>query len=228
MRKNLRELAVLNNSNKLRHDYESVYEPYFRTFRDDLDFKMLEIGIFQGGSVRTFRDYFDFGHIYAIDINPIAVRSVEGEERITPFVCNQGDIVQLTGLMEQVGMVDIVLDDGSHCMDHMQISFGGLFEYVKSGGVYIIEDLHTSWPYHNVGEGNSSDRNIDSFRKRWHIEKDFLNTTYVMIKNYLAFGEIRSKYIPQENLEYINANIADIDLNIRNNFGSATCIISKK
>lgn len=46
-----------------------------------------------------------------------------------------------------MGGVDVVLDDGSHVAGHQRVSFETLFPLLNAGGLYIIEDMHTSyWP----------------------------------------------------------------------------------
>ena len=186
---------------------------------------MLEIGIFRGGSAKTFRDYFSKGQIYCIDINQDSVNTLQNEERIHPFKVDQGNREQLNKLMEEIGKVDIILDDGSHCMDHMQISFGFLFSFLNKGGIYIIEDVHTSYPYHEIPNHLG---NLEDFKKRWHIPTDFYNTTYNMLKNYEIFGKIHSGYMTDEEMKYINNNINYFNLNIRNDYGSVTCIMKHK
>jgi hypothetical protein len=73
-------------------------------------------------------------------------------------LCDQGNshelqrFVQLSG-----GNFDIILDDGGHTMQQQITSFTVLFPHVKSGGMYIIEDLHTSyWSSFGGGGPNST------------------------------------------------------------------------
>ena len=40
---------------------------------------------------------------------------------------------------------DIIVDDGGHTMQQQIGTFIELFPYLKDGGVYVIEDLHTSY-----------------------------------------------------------------------------------
>ena len=48
-------------------------------------------------------------------------------------------------IQQSGGDFDIILDDGGHKMDQQITSFRVLFPILKSGGVYIIEDLGTSY-----------------------------------------------------------------------------------
>ena len=47
--------------------------------------------------------------------------------------------------MREHGPFDMILDDGSHMNSHVIFSFEHLFDSVKSGGVYIVEDCATSY-----------------------------------------------------------------------------------
>jgi hypothetical protein len=54
--------------------------------------------------------------------------------------------------MREYGPFDMILDDGSHMNEHVIYSFEHLFQSVKSGGVYAIEDVSTSyWPWYGGG-----------------------------------------------------------------------------
>jgi hypothetical protein len=45
------------------------------------------------------------------------------------------------------GPFDVVIDDGSHVSAHQITSFYFLFNHLRAGGFYVIEDIQTSfWP----------------------------------------------------------------------------------
>jgi hypothetical protein len=47
---------------------------------------------------------------------------------------------------------DVILDDGSHVMNHIEATFSHLYPKMNKNGVYMVEDLHTAyWP--NFGGG---------------------------------------------------------------------------
>jgi hypothetical protein len=55
-------------------------------------------------------------------------------------------------VIEEFGTPDIVLDDGSHLMQHVLATFSFLYGRTSSTGVYIVEDLHTAyWPEYGGG-----------------------------------------------------------------------------
>lgn len=91
-----------------------------------------------GASLYVWRDYFPNANIYGIDI------SSEGlirEERIETFICDQSDVIGLTKLAKKLGPFDIIIDDGSHKIEHQIISAKTLLPYMSKGGIYVIEDI---------------------------------------------------------------------------------------
>lgn len=99
--------------------------------------RLLEIGVKDGASLKMWRDYYEETEIVGIDINkPIEIPGC------TVLQMDQCDILALKTL----GDFDIIVDDGSHMTLHQQISFLTLFNNnLKEGGVYVMEDLHTSF-----------------------------------------------------------------------------------
>jgi len=60
---------------------------------------------------------------------------------------DQSDPAFLAELAAETGPLDIVVDDGSHCSSDIITSFKHLFPHVRMGGLYVIEDMQTSyWP----------------------------------------------------------------------------------
>lgn len=125
------------------HHYLPIYHRYFEKYRST-NVKMLEIGVAKGGSLKLWRDYFGAeAKIFGIDILPECERhdGVYGQVRIG----SQADEKFLTSVADEMGEIDIVLDDGSHDSHHIRKSFQVLFPRLKNGGVYIIEDLHAAY-----------------------------------------------------------------------------------
>jgi hypothetical protein len=111
--------------------------------------RVLEIGVADGGSFDVWRRYFGpEAVIFGIDIIP------ECRERVAAMGINcharigsQADPEFLLSVVEEMGGIDIVIDDGSHIAEHQLASFRTLFPLVSNGGLYICEDLHTAyWP----------------------------------------------------------------------------------
>ena len=63
-----------------------------------------------------------------------------------------------------MGGVDIVLDDGSHQMKHVVKTLSFLFPKLNYDGIYMIEDLHSSY-WSDYGGGYNSNKNFFKFTK---------------------------------------------------------------
>ena len=145
----LRDLALAMGTDKEgAHSYTSAYERHLERFRDR-PITMLEIGVGGygdpnrgGASLRMWKAYFPLGHIIGIDVQD---KTQFSEDRITILQGDQGDPVFLSDLAARFGPFDVVIDDGSHRCQHVITSFGALFPHVRDGGVYVIEDLQTSY-----------------------------------------------------------------------------------
>ncbi len=123
--------------------YFDVYERHFAAFRDQ-EITFLEIGVFHGGSMQMWKNYFGpKAKIIGVDINP-ACKAFE-EDQITIEIGSQEDRNFLKELAAKHGPFDIVLDDGGHTMSQQIISFEELYPHVKRDGLYLCEDLHTSY-----------------------------------------------------------------------------------
>jgi len=102
--------------------------------------KMLEIGIYSGGSLPMWKTYLgEHAQIYGLDIEQ-GCKEYE-EDRVTVFYADQSDQRQLRQILRITGSLDIVVDDGSHLPDHQIASFEAIFPNMNPGGVYIIEDV---------------------------------------------------------------------------------------
>jgi hypothetical protein len=141
------------NEGRLIHKwvhYFDIYERHFSRFRDK-EVVILEIGISQGGSLEMWKDYFGGkAKIYGIDINPNC-KSFE-EENVQIFIGSQSDRSFLREIKKRIPPVDILIDDGGHTMKQQIVTFEELFDHIKEDGIYICEDLLTSY-WLNYGGG---------------------------------------------------------------------------
>jgi hypothetical protein len=189
------------------HHYTEVYEYFFYPIKSTAR-KICEIGILEGASLKMFAEFFGKAVIYGIDIKDA---SQLNSERIRTFVADQSDRKQLAAFINANGSeFDLILDDGGHSMPQQQVSFGYLFKDVRPGGYYIIEDVHTS------------------LLSDYGVEPGEANTTLTMIHQYVRSGQIESKYMTEEEKQYLDSNISYCNLMSRDKGTSITCIFGKK
>jgi hypothetical protein len=140
----LDDLATKHGTDKgpVDHAYTSKYSLYLEQYRDE-EFNLLEIGVYNGSSVKMWKEYFPKANITALDINPEC--KVYEEDRINIHIGDQTDVTFLNNIVKEHKHFEIILDDGGHSWKQQIISFETLFPQLSPGGMYFIEDMHTSY-----------------------------------------------------------------------------------
>ncbi len=153
-------------------NYFEVYDRHFSRFRNK-EITILEIGVSQGGSLQMWKEYFgDKATIYGIDIDQNC-KQLE-EENIHILIGSQSDRTFLREVVKTLPQFDILIDDGGHTMQQQIISYEELFGHVKDGGVYLCEDLHTSY-FLSHGGGHKRRGSFIEYSKNFI---DYLNAHY--------------------------------------------------
>src|SRR5687768_17449455 len=143
-------LKYKTDKSSMTHCYLDNYEKYFSSWRDK-EFVLLELGVAGGASIRNWREYFPNAKVYGIDNKPDCL--MEGV-----FIGDATDELFLTSILSAIGMPDIIIDDSGHVGKETIRSFGILFQFVKSGGFYIVEDTSVWFNNHYSGEFQSNGR----------------------------------------------------------------------
>ncbi|HZH31848.1 MAG TPA: hypothetical protein VEY11_13875 [Pyrinomonadaceae bacterium] len=142
----LKQIADRYDTDKATHThYLRNYEDYFKPLLNR-DIRLLELGIYHGGSLLLWRDYFQRGLIVGLDIEPVSVDDRSGRVRI--YQGGQQDTALLDRIARETAPegFDVIIDDCSHIGSLTRISFWHLFEHhLKSGGLYVIEDWGTGY-----------------------------------------------------------------------------------
>ncbi|MDR3568442.1 MAG: hypothetical protein P4L43_10480 [Syntrophobacteraceae bacterium] len=144
----LSKLALASGTDKYSHHYTKYYQHHFGLLRKK-KLNILEIGIggyddprAGGSSLRMWGIYFPNSNIFGIDIND---KTYHDEHRIKTFRGSQIDKDFLIKVIKEIGTVDIIIDDGSHYNDHVITTFKILFPLMNINGIYVVEDLQTSY-----------------------------------------------------------------------------------
>lgn len=152
MKPSLKDLFYAHEGHLLHKwdHYFDIYEKYFSSYRGK-QVNILEIGISHGGSIELWNKYFGEGlNLFSIDINQECKKFEESGAKI--FIGSQDDEDFLKSVADQLPELDIIIDDGGHFMNQQVISFEILFHKLKESGLYLVEDVHTSyWRYYGGG-----------------------------------------------------------------------------
>ena len=206
----IKEIGQKYNTDKFRDDvnYTSAYEKYFSPVRNE-NLKVLEIGVKHGAGLLTWKEYFNNSKIYGMDNWTKGFSSYKSvierlnKEGITIFEGDQADIDDLKQLVELYGDFDIIIDDGGHTMLQQQLSFGFLFKYLKSGGIYVVEDLVTSY----WGFDRDQHKDFPSY-----FEDEDKITTLEYLKLLQKTGKSSNKFVSSEQNLYIEENFKQCEV----------------
>lgn len=135
--------------NKWRH-YLEIYDRHLSRYRDT-SVRFLEIGVFQGGSLQMWRRYLgEAANLHGLDVDPRCAQIDDPDLHI--HIGSQTDTALLRRIVDDMGGIDVVIDDGSHVSDHQIATFECLYPLLSPDGVYLVEDVHASyWPEYGGG-----------------------------------------------------------------------------
>jgi len=198
--------------------FNLIYNDLFKDIYLDVK-TFIEIGVYDCESIKLWRDYFINAEIIGVEYNlPYSLDKLgsTSQERMTFINADQSKEEDLIKLCETYSNVDVIMDDGSHLMRDQQITLAKLFKMLKSNGIYVLEDLHTSIELKN---------NPNHWTNWGDINKTL---TLDMLKDYQKTGEIVSDYMTQDEMDYLNENIKSVEIYQNRPDWSVTSVIIKK
>jgi len=123
--------------------YFDIYHRHLAQFRGR-PVTLVEFGVLHGGSLQMWKRYFGpQARIIGVDINPLCRSLVE--EQVAIYIGDQGDRTFLRRLADEVGPIDIIIEDGGHFMGQQIATFEEMFFRMSEVGLYFTEDMHTSY-----------------------------------------------------------------------------------
>ena len=130
-----------------RHHYERYYDRWLPPLCAKRQMRMLEIGVEKGKSMNVWQDYFANAQLIA----GIGYKNHQRDRKtvdgvLSLYMGDQSDRKFLRWFVDDTGgTFDLIIDDGSHVPSHQKTSFEELWPSVAEGGMYVIEDIETSW-----------------------------------------------------------------------------------
>ena len=183
----LEQIAIKHKTQKVPHGYMPIYERHFESMRDE-KIILIEIGVAEGASVRTWADYFSKGKIIGLEKygDNVVNFDYDGQGNVLVIECDVSSEREIdrVGIKERFPQVDIIIDDGSHWAYEQLNAFKFLWDNLKPGGWYVIEDLFTLYdpiwnpkPHYNI---------IDEIKKRIDsilVEGDLIQEVHIYGRN---------------------------------------------
>ena len=154
------------------HNYLDFYEFFFAPLRNT-QLTVLEIGVYNGASLKTWEEYFPESKIIGADITPATKQFEQG--RVIIELLDQSNIEELTRVALKHGPFDIIIEDGSHMWEHQITSLRTLFPFLKNNGIYVVEDLQTNYGSMKTTYKGVASSTCVEFLKAWldlHVADD--------------------------------------------------------
>lgn len=211
----LQEIGLKHGTDKATfHRFCDTYDNYMNKYRED-NINLLEIGVQNGFSLFMWREYFKNGIISGVDI--FDKKNFESE-RIKIYKANQEIPSELLSIP---GEFDIIIEDGGHTMKQQQVSLNVMMDRLKSRGIFILEDLHTSHPGFAGYQHFGANENNNTIRLLNDLKRGEMTSSEYFI-NEVDFNNLKSKI---DSIEIFEIEPADYNAQ---GCPSITSIIIKK
>lgn len=165
---------------------QHAYQRFYAQFLSDYDGNgsFVEIGYGKGESIVFWKTLYPSAFLYVADRQVVA--KGDGFEVIR---CDQSSRDQLMGFASFLSDKDVgvIVDDGSHIPEHQLLSFNSLFQVLKYGGVYIIEDIECSYWKRGGSYGYSTEYGLGSSRS---LVRKFLRLANWINREFLTSSEL--------------------------------------
>jgi cephalosporin hydroxylase len=138
------ELSLDNRTNHT-HGTDKEVHKYCSTFYDkefekyqDKPIKLLEIGLFRGGSLILWENYFSQAEIIGIDVINFGSKEIAEQLKRCKVFINDAYSINFSKFLPKF---DIMIDDGPHT-EESQMKFLEIYiPRLNDGGVMVIEDI---------------------------------------------------------------------------------------
>ena len=178
-------IGKIHDTDKVtHHSYYRFYPRFIKQFQND-DMAMIEIGIQESKSLKMWLEYFPKGFVYGTN-----VESSSSGDRYLIYQTDQSNIPALNQFHQLIKKnnhkIKFINDDGTHVPFHIIATFNYMFDHIlEEGGVYIIEDIETSYwkrgiaSSHIMEYGYKHPRSVVEIFKKLvdNINNEFLSST---------------------------------------------------
>lgn len=145
----IRDDARLSDKGRGECPHLDLYDTFLAEYREKAT-SIFEIGVNYGGSISMWQEFFPNATIYGLDVKSWPLDRIKHLDRVIPIKLDQGDSVQLSEFASN-GPFDVGIDDGSHIWSHQILTFEKLWPSIRAGGIYVVEDVLTSYQWYLDG-----------------------------------------------------------------------------
>jgi SAM-dependent methyltransferase len=175
------------------HPYTLFYDTLFKNKKNE-QLEIAELGILDGSSLLMWREYFKKANIYGFEYNDSLINHFKQKydnERITLShidVTNEESIKQ--AFSNSNIQYDIIIEDTTHYFEDQIRVIKNIYQYLKPGGILIIEDIFKSYNENDYIERLNTV--LENFQDYYFVSLDHVNRNstgwdndklFVLVKN---------------------------------------------
>lgn len=129
------------------HSYGPVYDSLFGLRQSPIR-AILEVGVLEGASLRGWADAFPEAIVYGLDVRLVPQQP---SERIRVAQADTADPASIARALPALGLapyaLDAIIDDAAHTFRDQIAALMLLWDFLRPGGLYVIEDIAPSSPH---------------------------------------------------------------------------------
>ncbi|MFH1018701.1 MAG: class I SAM-dependent methyltransferase [Pseudomonadota bacterium] len=175
------------------HSYQRAYDLYFGDRRLRCE-NIVEIGT-RKGSIKLWLDYFPQTTLYGWDLKDPKF----SDARFKFMKVNQSSDDEMRNALETIGRpLDVIIDDGPHTPKEQTRCFELAFPRLAHGGIYVMEDLHSTDPENELPDQYRRNMNGADFSFRQilsRLESGMLEPTMYLRNPKSLSEEIQSIHV---------------------------------
>lgn len=207
--------------------YWHKYVDFYKEFLPENTNNILEIGVFQGDSIRYWNDLYPNANIFGIDIIE-EQNEWPKKSNITYYKLDQSNEYEYKKLLGCLDLkFDVLIEDGSHDPLHQKISLVESIDFMSEESIYILEDIHTSHHQHAYYQDRLDKLNKNRFFgskknnrylmplqallllqhvKENDIDINSINDKVDFTKSLFSFEELKSIYLRTKSIHFFKRN----------------------
>lgn len=182
MHKDIREIFYsLEKISDKWDPYFDVYEKHLARFVGKAP-RVLEIGVQNGGSIDMWLRYFGEGtKVVGIDVDPNCLMHEYPPGQAEIIIGDQSSVDFWKQFLQTHDDFDIIIDDGGHTMLQQIVTLEQMYPHLKEGGVFLVEDTHTSYLQAWGGQMNGKNtfltyaKHLTDYLNLEHIPNGFIS-----------------------------------------------------
>jgi SAM-dependent methyltransferase len=175
------------------HPYTLFYDTLFKNKKNE-ELEIAELGILEGSSLLMWMEYFKKANIYGFDYDDLIINNFKQKYNNERIILSHIDVTNEESIKTVLSNVniqyDIIIEDTTHQFEDQIRVIKNIYQYLKPGGILIIEDIFKSYNENDYIERLNTV--LENFQEYYFVSLDHINRNsrgwdndklFVLVKN---------------------------------------------